>query len=174
GIPYIPGSAVKGVTRHWSVRKFAYQAYQKANQKNQTFEQILKNLSKALENGENNVDLEINGIKFSDLIEIFGTQKQAGKVIFMDAYPVENINLKMDIMNVHYPDYYSGDEPPADWQMPVPIKFLTVEKTKFEFVILSKYENLVNKATMLLRKALSEHGVGAKTSLGYGLFDIQA
>ncbi|MCX7948318.1 MAG: type III-B CRISPR module RAMP protein Cmr6 [candidate division WOR-3 bacterium] len=172
GIPYIPGSAVKGVTRHWSIRKFADQVYQTTKQKNQTFEEILKELSKALENGEDNIDIEINGIRFSDLIQIFGTQRQAGKVIFMDAYPVEDIKLAMDIMNVHYSDYYSGDEPPADWQTPVPIKFLTVEKTKFKFIILSRNEVLLSKAEKLLKEALEYHGIGAKTSLGYGIFSI--
>ncbi|MCS7214516.1 MAG: type III-B CRISPR module RAMP protein Cmr6, partial [Candidatus Calescibacterium sp.] len=119
---------------------------------------------------KNNKDLEINGIKFSDLIEIFGTQEQAGKVIFMDAYPSGDIKLKIDIMNVHYPDYYSGNKPPADWQNPNPIKFLTVEDTSFTFYLISKDIELLNKAKILLKEALEEQGIGAKTSIGYGIF----
>lgn len=169
GFPYIPGSAVKGVTRHWVVLKFA----EALLKKNQSFEKAVREVSEKLESGEE-LDLKVGELHFKDLVQIFGTQKQVGKVIFMDAYPVERINLKMDIMNVHYSGYYSGDEPPADWQNPIPIKFLTVERTKFEFVILSKDEDqgLLNKTEKLLREALSEHGIGAKTSLGYGLFDI--
>lgn len=166
GIPYIPGSAVKGVTRHWSVRKFAYQ---RVKRENEEFEKVLKDTSKALEDGRD-IDLEINGIKFTDLIQIFGTQKQAGKVIFMDAYPADDIKLKIDIMNVHYPDYYSRNEPPADWQNPNPIKFLTVEDASFTFYLISKDTELLNKAKILLKEALEEQGIGAKTSIGYGIF----
>lgn len=166
GIPYIPGSAIKGITRHWAVLRFA----KKDKKENENFEKSIERVAKALEEGQN-LEIEVNGIKFSDLIEIFGTQKQAGKVIFMDAYPIENINLKIDIVNVHYPEYYSKNIPPADWQNPKPIKFLTVENTKFEFVLLGRIEELVNIALNLLKEALKNHGIGAKTSLGYGILE---
>lgn len=167
GIPYIPGSAIKGITRHWAVLKFAN--YKSINL-DKNFEDVVEEISDALENGKE-IDLETENIKFNDLIKIFGTQKQAGKVLFMDAYPVEDINLKIDIMNVHYPDYYSGREPPADWQNPNPIKFLTVEKTKFQFYLCSRENYLLEISEKLLREALREHGIGAKTSLGYGIFE---
>ncbi|CUS76847.1 CRISPR-associated protein Cmr6 [Candidatus Kryptonium thompsonii] len=162
GIPYIPGSAVKGVTRHWAVLKFADRSGQDVNR-----------ISNALENGEN-LDIEVEGIKFSDLIEIFGTQGKVGRVIFMDAYPLREdaINLKIDIMNPHYPDYYSGKQPPADWQNPNPIKFLTVEKTHFQFYLISQDSSLLQKSEVLLKEALGKFGIGAKTSLGYGIFEI--
>ncbi|MCS7215874.1 MAG: type III-B CRISPR module RAMP protein Cmr6 [Thermodesulfovibrio sp.] len=165
GFPYIPGSAVKGITRHWAVLKFSYNT-KEANQK---IENIISRVSSALERGEN-LEIEVDGIKFQELIEIFGTQKQAGKVIFMDAYPEEDINLKIDIINVHYPEYYSGSKPPADWQNPRPVKFLTVEKTSFSFTLLSRDTHLLSNAQKLLKEALKHHGIGAKTSLGYGLF----
>jgi len=168
GIPYIPGSAVKGITRHWAVLKFAEE---KAKRDKENFEKSLESVSDALDNGAY-IELNVDGVDFKDLIEIFGTKKQAGKVIFMDAYPVDNINLKIDIMNVHYPEYYSGDKPPADWQNPNPIKFLTVEKTKFQFCLLSRENNLLDIAERLLEEALKEHGIGAKTALGYGIFEI--
>ncbi|MCX7914501.1 MAG: type III-B CRISPR module RAMP protein Cmr6 [Thermodesulfovibrionales bacterium] len=167
GIPYIPGSAIKGITKHWTVLKFA-----ESNKRTDVkIEEAIDRVSKALETGEQ-LGIELDDVKFEELIEIFGTQKQAGKVIFMDAYPVDNINLKIDIMNVHYSDYYSGNQPPADWQNPNPIKFLTVEETQFQFMILSKDKNLAEKAKSLLAEALKEHGIGAKTSLGYGIFDL--
>lgn len=168
GIPYIPGSAVKGITRHWAVLKFAEE---KPKRDGEDFEESLKSVSSALEKGED-IGINSDDIDFKDLIQIFGTKKQAGKVIFLDAYPVDNINLKIDIMNVHYPEYYSGDNPPADWQNPNPIKFLTVENTKFQFYLLSRENSLLNIAERLLKEALKEHGIGAKTSLGYGIFEI--
>ncbi len=167
GIPYIPGSAIKGITKHWTVLKLAEE---KAKKDKEDFKKSLKSVSDALDNGAY-IELNVDGVDFKDLIEIFGTKKQAGKVIFMDAYPVDNINLKIDIMNVHYPEYYSGDKPPADWQNPNPIKFLTVENTKFQFYLLSYEDNLLNIAESLLKEALKEHGIGAKTALGYGLFE---
>ncbi len=143
GIPYIPGSAVKGVTRHWIIFS-KFNQDEKEAEKDETFKNI------------------------------FGTQKEAGKIIFFDAYPVGEIKLKIDIMNPHYPDYYSGDKPPADWQNPKIVKFLTVENTKFSFYLACKKddERLLNTATDWLKEALKEYGIGAKTSLGYGIFNI--
>ena len=171
GIPYIPGSAIKGVTRHWAILKFAEEI---SKSENSEFEKAIERVSKALENGEK-MDLKVEDLEFNQLIEIFGTQKQEGKVIFFDAYPVGEIKLKIDIMNPHYPKYYSEGHPPTDWQNPVPIKFLTIERTKFEFYLASKSnddrdKNLLNKAKKLLSEALKTHGIGAKTALGYGIF----
>jgi len=143
GIPYIPGSAVKGITRHWVI------------------------LSKFHNNEEE--ALNDKGEKFP---KIFGTQKEQGKVIFMDAYPVEKFKLVLDIMNPHYPDYYSRGEPPADWQTPNPIQFLTVEKGIFKFYLLSKDSKLLTQASDWLKEALEMFGIGAKTSLGYGVFEV--
>jgi CRISPR-associated protein Cmr6 len=170
GIPYISGSAIKGVTRHWAVLKFA----DNNRKDNEKFEDAIKRIAGALESG-NDLNIEVDKITFKDLIEIFGTQKQQGKVIFFDAYPVGEIRLKIDIMNPHYPKYYAEGQPPADWQDPVPIKFLTIENTKFSFYLATKAEddpnkNLLNIAKKLLLEALEGYGIGAKTSLGYGIF----
>lgn len=165
GIPYIPGSAIKGVTRQWAILKFA----QKITDNNKSLLEAIAEVATAFERGKI-LDIEFNELHFETLIKIFGTQKQAGQVIFMDAYPIENIKLKIDIINVHYPDYYSGEKPPADWQSPRLIKFLTVEKTIFEFALLSKQKEYIEKTAQLLREALESQGIGAKTSLGYGIF----
>jgi len=141
GIPYIPGSAVKGVTRHWVVWRYF----------------------------ENKEDEALK--KDEDFKNIFGTQEEQGKVIFFDAYPEGEIKLAVDIMNPHYSDYYSEGKPPADWQKPKPIPFLTVEDTEFCFFLASKEEPLLKKAESWLKEALKEYGIGAKTSLGYGIFE---
>jgi len=166
GIPYIPGSAIKGVTRHWSVLKFAEK---KNKTEDMEFEKDIEKVSNALEKGED-LELEVEKITFKDLIEIFGTQEKQGKVIFFDAYPFGEIRLKIDVMNPHYPKYYLEGQPPADWQTPVPIKFLTVENTKFQFYLASKEQTLVEKARSLLLETIQNYGIGAKTSLGYGIF----
>jgi len=121
--------------------------------------------------------------KHKDIDAIFGvdekeaSDKQAkrGKIIFFDAFPTGEITLSPDIMNNHYPDYYDGGKkPPADWQSPRPIFFLTVKKTSFKFVLGMKpkdqeqYPNLLAKAIKLLEEALTKKGIGAKTAVGYG------
>jgi len=175
GIPYIPGSAVKGATRHWAVLKFAEKYWKsikpfvKDKENKGKFEDSIKTVAEALEKSDD-LNIEVDEITFKELIEIFGTQKQQGKLIFFDAYPVGNINLKIDIMNPHYPKYYSEGQPPTDWQNPLPINFLTVENTKFQFYLLSKNKNLLSITKKLLKEALLNYGIGAKTSIGYGVF----
>ena len=145
GIPYIPGSAVKGVVRHWWL------------QQNEEFL-----------NDKSEID-EDKALKNPEFLVVFGSQKQRGKVQFLDAYP-KNVNLVTDIMNPHYPDYYSGSKPPTDHQNPVPINFLTVEESTFRFAFLAKAQAPLNEIKKRLQEALEMKGVGAKTSVGYGYF----
>lgn len=174
GIPYIPGSALKGASRHYMIWKFVDENEKKLSSllDKSNFVELLEKLNKALEK-EENLTVSVGNISFKDLIHIFGTQNRQGKIIFFDAYPIEEIKLKIDIMNPHYPDYYTKDKPPTDWQNPIPIKFLTVEDTKFRFYLAAKDkdQNLLNHARKILNEALLNYGVGAKTSLGYGLFE---
>lgn len=172
-IPYIPGSAVKGVTRHWAILKFA------KNAENTRISP--QDVDKALSSG-NNLELSVENISFTDLIEIFGTQDKKGKVIFFDALPIidkkdlnnNNKNLiVLDVMNVHYKPYYDEKDEPGDWHNPIPVFFLAVEKgTKFRFVLASKKEELVEKAEKLLEESLENIGIGAKTSAGYGYLEV--
>jgi CRISPR-associated protein Cmr6 len=83
---------------------------------------------------------------------------------------MEPPNIEPDIMNVHYPDYYSKNKNPTDDQNPNPIIFLTIKNTKFKFLLGSKDENLLEKSKKYLSESLSEHGIGAKTAVGYGLW----
>ena len=140
GIPYIPGSAVKGVLRHWWLQ----------------------------EDFDNNED---KALKDKNFLALFGSQEQRGEVQFLDAYP-EQVHFAKDIMNPHYPDYYSGSAPPTDSQNPVPINFLTVEKTTFRFAFLAKKQGLLDKLKARLKDVLEMKGIGAKTAVGYGYFRL--
>jgi len=169
GIPYIPASSIKGVVR---------------------FAKLLEMIGQAIDEGNttrNNHDEEIvileNLKDYNSFVDLFGgdrkkvdkTESYKGKVIFLDAYPKEVPKLAVDIMNVHYGEYYKGNSAPSDNLTPNPIKFLVVAKgTEFIFRILvsKQVENLKNEAEKVLKKALAEEGVGAKNSLGYGLFEI--
>lgn len=118
--------------------------------------------------------------------EIFGAEKgdaQAGEIIFFPAYPClidhNKPFLELDVMTPHYSEYYSDPEknPPADWYSPVPLHFLTVPaEVKYCFRLAhrkdlkDKESPLLKKAENILKCALSEFGVGAKTSVFYGYF----
>ncbi len=151
GIPYLPGTSLKGMTRHWAV----------ANGKDKKLiEQIFGN--------ENRPDIKTEDIR-------------QGRIIFFDAYPTELKQgmLQPDIMNNHYPDYYEGKKPPADWLSPRPIFFLTMKDVEFRFLLgviprpsSKEWEldshTLINTAKEWLENALFESGIGAKTAVGYG------
>ena len=176
GIPYIPATALKGVVR---AVKFW-------------------NLVKARDIASNEKSLKVFQEKFYGELEtsdedtfkaqlLFGAKNFKGLLLFLDAFPeINNENLfDVDIMNVHYPDYYSKNEPPGDWQQPKPIFFLTVkEEIKFHIAVLfdqyrherlpKEYKkldlnNLQAELVKLVSTALSEFGIGAKTRVGYGV-----
>jgi len=194
GIPYIPGSAIKGVARHQVTLKFFEEAKCEKWEEISCFGKVLntstekdfKELSfekfqekfqekKAKPSKTLFAFCKFNFTKINEFQKIFGTQENQGNIIFLDAYPVDKINLKIDVMTPHYPDYYSKGIEPADWQSPNPIKFLTVEKTAFQFYLACRKENeaLLEKALRWLKESLSHFGIGAKTSIGYGYFDIR-
>lgn len=146
GMPYLPGSSLKGMTRHWA----------KAEGKDK---------------------------EGTDYLKIFGNEQtenkdfQQGQIIFFDALPValEEKMVQPDIMNNHYPDYYEGNKPPADWLSPRPIFFLTMKGVSFQFHLgyipgagEEQNKQLLKTAKEWLENALKEAGVGAKTAVGYG------
>jgi len=186
GLPYIPGTALKGVARTYALEKFADVNLDKLKDEFKTddFYEIVGELDRALSEGK---DLSIEttfgensgvNVSFKDLIEIFGTTEKKGSVVFFDALPTPTLEqnlgdiFDLDIMNPHYGPYYQKGEPPGDWHDPVPVIFLTVKKgVEFLFAVAPlENEELAKNAGAILREALREHGVGAKTSLGYGRF----
>jgi len=209
GIPYIPGSAIKGVTGRYFIQNEFEGTICELKQTN-VFENVLENLDikkdEKLEFEDFKKKFSAKDRKASEdlykffyessnikneakiLIEVyqtlFGSQKKKGSIIFFDAFPIEPPNIEPDVMNPHYGPYYldsSGKVPPADYHSPVPIPFLTVENTRFEFIIgISEKGNgtieggkFEGKQPMeiaydYMRKSLSEHGIGAKTAVGYG------
>lgn len=196
GIPYIPGSALKGISRDAAIADLCSDAEDEepavmdalVSMPELSESDEVKHKDRIAEfgkvkyhNGEVNSPKAntINKIakgwgKFKEAQKVFGGNKQAGEVVFFDAFPEECPKITLDIMNPHYPKYYSENEAPSDWQSPVPINFLTIENTTFNFTLaLNKKEKeieLLNAAGNWLKKAIQEHGVGAKTSVGYGYF----
>jgi len=178
GIPYIPATALKGVVR-------AVKFWELAKAKNVVSNESTLKVFQEKFYGE--LDTSDEDTFKAQLL--FGAKNFKGLLLFLDAFPEIN-NKKLfdvDIMNVHYPDYYTKNEPPTEWQQPTPIFFLTVkEGVKFYIAVLFdqyRYEklpkeykkldlnNLRDELKKLLTPALSEFGIGAKTTLGYGILN---
>lgn len=142
GLPVIPGSSLKGMTRAYA-------------------ELVI---------GLSDDDQEFRRVFGSQREE----QEQSGEIVFFDAIPARAPVLKLDVMNPHFGDYYQdGDTPPADWLSPVPVYFLTVEGTPFIFGLASRGKagnETVMSAMNWLQGGLTQLGLGAKTSAGYGYF----
>jgi CRISPR-associated protein Cmr6 len=202
GIPYIPGSALKGVVRMVNFWKIA----EKLNKKS---DEDIEELQKQLYNDENS-NSDKNDSDKNDILKhklLFGTQKFKGLLVFLDAYPEIQNNqqiFELDVMTPHYQGYYTKNQVPGDWENPNPIPFLTVKKgitfcfnvlfDKFraERILTLKDDEFpnVNVAKEIIKEwlsndfskisqdvkewieeALTEFGVGAKTRLGYGIFE---
>jgi CRISPR type III-B/RAMP module RAMP protein Cmr6 len=128
--------------------------------------------------------INLNSKKVED---IFGSHKEEGKIVFLDAWPsIENFTNKgeelklnyfyeIDVFTPHYQKYYQKKSYPSDNQTPIPINFLAVKnKIKFEFVISTasnyKKQNL-ECIKNLISEALNIFGIGAKTGSNYGYFE---
>ncbi|MYB92485.1 type III-B CRISPR module RAMP protein Cmr6, partial [Candidatus Poribacteria bacterium] len=155
GIPYLPGSAFKGIVRSWVIQ-----------------EDFNGDEKLAMRDIEDSDDVDLKKKK-NNFFDVFGNQKSMGQVQFLSAYPTNNVVLSLDIMNPHFPNYYIGTELPTDTQNPNPINFLTLKQTLFRFVLLSRKQDLIDITKDWTDKALKSKGLGAKTASGYGYFRQQ-
>ena len=150
GVPYIPASSIKGVVR----------------------------LAHAINIAQGRTE-----VPDSELEKYFGTadtkqEKQyRGQLVFLDAYPVNSVTLKLDIMNPHYGQYYRGEHSqPVETENPIPIKFLSVEQgTEFCFRVVYVPLNIGDvcdevEIRAMFTTAFECVGFGGKTAIGYGRF----
>jgi CRISPR-associated protein Cmr6 len=116
GIPYIPGSALKGVVRmvnFWAI----------VSEQNKKSDKEIQELQEQL------YDKEISNSDSNDILKhklLFGTQNFKGLLVFLDAYPeVQNKQqiFELDVMTPHYQGYYTKNQVPGDWENPNPIPF---------------------------------------------------
>jgi CRISPR-associated protein Cmr6 len=176
GIPYIPGSSLKGMTRAWVVEKLREELDDKS------YEKIESLLEEEKIDGKTLDEKQVN--KVEKYRWVFGTKSQSGNAVFFDAYPEGKINVDIDIMTPHFQKYYQEKEKtkyPTDHQSPVPIPFLVLDNQKFRFSVAVKCKECVGKednsceylnlTVNLLKEALRNLGIGAKTMVGYGYFE---
>lgn len=173
GMPYIPGSSVKGVARH-----AAWCDWRDANEADKPM--IANHIADVFGYPTNEKDLD-------EVLAKAETPVKAGNVAFFSAYPTGAAPLVMDVVNVHHREYYlrMKDEsktllhPVAfDDEQPIPNFFPAVEKgAEFRFAIAPTAhatEEDMKFAEKALVEAITLHGVGAKTAAGYGWFDYDA
>jgi CRISPR type III-B/RAMP module RAMP protein Cmr6 len=156
GLPIIPGSALKGLTR-------AYAATEDTRM--------------YLPNGKPSLKIETDP---EDIQRIFGgeinKEEHAGRVIFFDAIVTNKFSLTLDIMNPHYSNYYGKGDAPSNDQNPIPVPFLTISNATFQFAVAPrnhldlKHQKAALQAKDWLKDALRDYGVGSKTSADYGYF----
>lgn len=158
GLPYLPGSGVKGVLRQ-AARELA------AGRWGDTHGWSNEAITALFGNDED------------------GSTAKRGALGFWDVIPTIKGNaLQVEVMTPHQPDYYQGKEAPHDSGTPKPIFFLAIPPgSKFNFYVVCNENLLTHSSPVLadggrwreLLQAVFEHafdwlGFGAKTSVGYG------
>ncbi|HNX98049.1 MAG TPA: type III-B CRISPR module RAMP protein Cmr6 [Candidatus Aminicenantes bacterium] len=172
GVPYLPGSTLKGIARAWATALLADKG---AAESGGDFYKLWKEFDKALDRGECPAVKGADPDLFGRASRVFGCLTRAGAVSFLDAFPQGDFRFKADIMNPHFPEYYSEGrrKPPVENQNPIPVYFLVVTGGRFHFHLLAvdpKDSVLLKSASEWLIGGLTNLGAGGKTSAGYGRF----
>lgn len=156
GLPYLPGSGVKGV---------------------------LRQAARELASGEWG---DSNGWSGAAITALFGLESvdgaaehQRGALVFWDVIPqIKGDRLAVEIMTPHQKHYYQETQTPHDSGQPVPISFLSLPAgSSFTFYVQCNKallpDLLRNNQWQALLQSAFEHafnwlGFGAKTAVGYG------
>lgn len=144
GIPYLPGSSVKGLIRAWAEQWVD-------NKDENIFKRIFGSENKKISN------TQAGSILFFDALPVSKINLKTD--IMTPHYPK------------YYSD--KGKTAPADNQTPNPIPFLAIaEGVTFKFAFKARKsanENDMEVVKNWLKEALENLGAGAKTAVGYGL-----
>ena len=96
---------------------------------------------------------------------MFGDTDSAGYVTFFDAMPVPGTSrLFPDVMTVHHANYYqTGNVPPADWDGPNPVPFLSADGA-YLIALAGPEDRLIeletlNGPTTILRGQIDNDGI---------------
>jgi len=182
GLPFIPGSAVKGIAR-------AQALWEIHDAQGADKSRLLRLAMLLFGFGTNDIKAKgdfawAGGASAAKTTaDEIGSKDFKGCACFLPAYPTTPPTLVVDMVNPHYPDYYSGRRSQAeDNESPIPSYFQAVEAgSAFGFaVLLNRVPSLPNltqpglltQAKHWLERAVTRKGVGAKTAAGYGWFEL--
>lgn len=179
GLPYIPASSIKGVLRMACALHIA------------------ETEPDAVETGNKGPEIPDNHPLLRRYFGDTDTGKAdgvRGQLVFLDAFPAKTSDslLKLDIMNPHFGEYYSGKQGPLEIENPIPVKFLAVKPgTEFVFrcfalplperkqddredVVFRPFGKTDEETVIaLFKRAFFDLGFGGKTAIGYGRFAEQ-
>jgi CRISPR-associated protein Cmr6 len=168
GLPIIPGSALKGLAAHYCDQVWGMRRAEAPS------EDAIRFRGGRQSDKEHNHPEEAPG-DYHQLL--FGATDDSGCIIFHDAWmrPDSTAPLVLDVTTPHHPKWLDGSVPPTDFDSPIPVPFLSV-RGQFHLVLSwcgpdadqTKGKNWTTLAIELLKEALSEWGIGGKTSSGYG------
>lgn len=161
GLPYLPGSAVKGLVR--ALVETAYHGEDRDAVLKRWFGTVTKEPTEVPE--------------------------QSGQFIFLDALPTKPCDVQPEVMTPHMGKWYekgdktplAKDTQPGDWHSPVPVGYLVARNLSLQFAILPRahvahepgiQDELAN-VWEALDKALEWLGAGAKTAIGFGLMQSE-
>jgi CRISPR-associated protein Cmr6 len=167
GVPYLPGSGFKGAVR------FAYWA---------------RWVAEAPRGPERDRSASIMRLLFGSSDEppvgepeVTDEDHERGAAVFLDVFPPADARLEVDVLNPHFPRWYQEQGAETDDQNPVPNFFLVVASNslwRFAVILLPKADadqaDARDRLQIAVEECLQLWGLGAKTSAGYGLFDIPA
>lgn len=145
GVPYLPGSSVKGIVRSW-VESW--------------LELAPSEIERVFGPGDKKAEKYVGSVIFFDALPVRPVKLEADVMTphYQDYYQQEQPRLA-----------------PGDWYDPVPIPFLTVApKQLFLFAVAPRRGHVVQdredflKVLGWLTEALTNIGAGAKTAVGYG------
>lgn len=148
GVPYIPGSALKGLAATYARQRLG-EAWQK--------------------------DKDAYKV-------VFGNTDDTGYITFFDGLYIPGTGFKgqalyPDVITVHHQKYYQNpNNPPADWDDPIPVPFFTATGSYLVALAgseLEEHEAWIDATFAILKGALAELGIGAKTSSGYGRMELE-
>lgn len=157
GVPFIPGSAIKGVLHHVLLARLAqaYDAQKKRYILNEKDQAIVDTL---FGREPNDTERDDSGA--------------GGYIIFHDAWwkPEQRSPLVKEVVTVHHQQYYAGEKDATDFDSPNPNQQLAI-RGSFLFSVEGE-RNWAEYALKLLQDTLKHHGIGAKTTSGYGYFQV--
>ncbi len=162
GMPYIPGSALKGLAASYARKRLGAEWREGGNGYRVLF----------------GYASERQGADVLSQPEAETDTGAAGYITFFDAHYLPGSGkdghaLHADVVTVHHQEYYNSAKQvaPADWDAPNPVPFLTA--TGDYLLALAGPPIWVNAAYQILAYALVEYGVGAKTNAGYGRMMVE-
>lgn len=145
GMPYIPGSSVKGVVRAWANQHLAGHSDE---------------LEQLFGTADSEQPYRVSGlVTFHDAWWI------------PDPVKKEHKPFVLDVVTTHHQAYYNGNQAePSDKDSPIPNHLLAVQGS-FLFVLEGE-PAAIELCQTIVEKALADNGIGAKTAAGYGYMKV--